>query len=72
MEQSTTFDQDELVLQELKSQDISGLTNRGKMAIREIAEADQGAIIFLFLSLNSRIRELENQLAGKKFNGEMH
>ena len=60
----TEFDQDDLVLQELKSQDIAGLTPRGKMAVRELADKDQGANIFLILSLNSRIRQLENVIAG--------
>ena len=40
------FDQDDLVLQELKSQEIKGLTPRGKMAVHELANQDQGAIIF--------------------------
>ena len=66
------FDQDDLVLQELKSQNIEGLTNRGKLAITELADQDQGAMIFLILSLNSRLREMEKQMAGVKFNGEMH
>ena len=54
-----TADNDELVIEELKSQNIEGLTNRGKLAIRELAESDEGAMIFLILSLNSRIRDLE-------------
>jgi len=66
------FDQDELVLQELKSQDIEGLTQRVKMAVRELADQNQGALIFLVLSLNSRLREVEKQLSQVKFNGEMH
>lgn len=66
------FDQDDLVLQELKSQDIEGLTKRGRMAVRELADQNEGAVIFLMLSMNSRIRELEKQLSQVKFNGEMH
>jgi hypothetical protein len=66
------FDKDDLVLQELKSQNIEGLTPRGRLAIRELADQNQGAAIFVLLSMNSRIRELEKQLAGVKFNGEMH
>lgn len=68
------FDHDELVLQELKAQSIEGLTNRGRLAIREMTDLEYspGAVIFLFLSLNSRIVELEKQLANIKFNGEMH
>jgi len=57
------FDQDDLVLQELKSQNIEGLTPRGRLAIKELADQDSGAMIFLILSLNSRIRELETQLS---------
>ena len=68
----TKFDQDELVLQELKSQDIEGLTKRGRMAVRELADQNQGALIFLVLSLNSRLCEVEKQLANVKFNGELH
>jgi len=71
---SKEFDQDELVLQELKNQNIEGLTPRGRLAIREMTEEiyNPGAIIFVLLSLNSRIRELEKQLSQVKFNGEMH
>ena len=58
------FDQDDLVLQELKSQEIKGLTPRGKMAVHELANQDQGAMIFLVLSLNTRIRDLESTIAG--------
>ena len=65
----SVFDQDELVLQELKNQDIKGLTPRGRLAVRELADRDHGAMIFLMLSFNSRIRELESQLAGYK-NGD--
>jgi len=68
----TEFDQDELVLQELKSQNIEGLTQRGKMAIRELADQNEGAVIFVLLSLNSRIRELEQQLSGHKNVGVEH
>lgn len=57
------LDKDDLILEELKAQNISGLTDRGKLAIRELAELNEGAVIFLFLSLNSRIRELEEALA---------
>ena len=67
---NSSFDQDELVLQELKSQNIEGLTNRGKVAITELANQDQGAAIFLFISLNSRIRDLENALAGYTGDGK--
>lgn len=66
------FDQDDLVLQELKSQNIDGLTNRGKLAVTELADQDQGAMIFLILSLNSRLREMEKQLSAVKFTGKMH
>jgi len=58
------FDKDDLVLQELKSQNIEGLTGRGRVAVRELADQNQGAVIFLILSMNSRIRELESQLSG--------
>ena len=51
--------EDDKILSELKSQDIKGLTPRGKTAIRELGYKEQGEIIFLILSLNSRIRDLE-------------
>ena len=51
--------EDEKILSELKSQNIDGLTPRGKAAIRELGYKEQGEIIFLILSLNSRIRDLE-------------
>ena len=54
-----TLDKDKLILEELKAQNIEGLTERGKLAIRELAELNEGAVIFLILSLNSRIRDLE-------------
>jgi hypothetical protein len=60
------FQNDHMVLEELKSQNIKGLTERGKLAIQELAELNHGATIFLFLSLNSRIRELEEALSGIK------
>ena len=33
-----TLDKDKLILEELKAQNIDGLTDRGKLAIRELAE----------------------------------
>ncbi len=62
---SSSFERDDLVLAELKCQNIKGLTNRGKVAVTELADQDQGAIIFLILSLNSRIRDLEDTLGNK-------
>lgn len=56
--------EDDMVLEELKSQNIKGFTDRGKLAIVELAEQNQGALIFLVLSLNSRIRDLEETLLG--------
>ena len=58
-----TLDKDKLILDELKAQNIEGLTVRGKLAIRELAELNEGAVIFLILSLNSRIRDLEEALS---------
>ena len=58
-----TLDKDKLILEELKAQNIEGLTERGKLAIRELSELNEGAAIFLFLSLNSRIRDLEEALS---------
>ena len=58
-----TLDKDKLILEELKAQNIEGLTERGKLAIRELAELNEGATIFLFLILNSRIRDLEEALS---------
>ena len=46
-------DIDVLILEELKTQNIDGLTDRGKLAIRELTELNEGAVIFLILSLNS-------------------
>ena len=57
------IDKDKLILEELKAQNIDGLTDRGKLAIRELAELEEGAVIFLILSLNSRIRDLEEALS---------
>ena len=67
-----TLDADKLVLEELKAQNIDGLTHRGKLAIRELAEANEGAVIFLLLSLNSRIRDLEQTLSHYKENTIIH
>ncbi len=64
------LDKDKLVLEELKSKNIEGLTARGKVAIKELADLNEGAIIFLFLSLNSRIRDLEEVL-GRINNSEI-
>ena len=57
------FHSDDKILDELKSQNIKGFTPRGKLAIKELAEAGHGAMIFLIASLNSRIRELEEALS---------
>ena len=67
-----TLDEDKIVLEELKAQNIDGLTNRGKLAIRELADANEGAMIFLLLSLNSRIRDLEQTLSHHKENTIIH
>ena len=56
---------DDKIIQELQSQNIEGLTPRGRLAISTMAETGEnsdGAAIFLILSLNSRIRELEEQI----------
>jgi len=65
-------DKDELILEELKSQNINGLTDRGKLAIRELADSNEGAAIFLFLSLNSRIRDLEDAVNHQTHNSIIH
>ena len=67
-----TLDKDKLILEELKAQNIDGLTDRGKLAIRELAELNEGAAIFLFLSLNSRIRDLEEALSHHNHNPVTH
>jgi hypothetical protein len=59
-----SFDKDDKILDELKAQNIEGLTARGKFAINQLAEKDQGEVIFLILSLNSRLRELEASIDG--------
>jgi len=67
---SSTFgDHDTNIIKELETHDIEGMSPRSKMAIRDLAELNQGSVIFLFLSMNSRIRDLENALAGA-FAGE--
>lgn len=66
------LDQDEKVIEELESQDMSGFTERGKIAILELAEKDQGAMIFLIISLNSRIRDLEKALLGHHNKEDRH
>ena len=63
---------DESILAELKAQNIDGLTARGKLAIRELAELNEGAVIFLILSLNSRIRDLEMALGNSKRGNTLH
>ena len=52
--------------------DIDVLTNRGKLAIRELAELNEGAVILLILSLNSRIRDLEEALSHHNHNSIIH
>lgn len=66
------LDNDQLILEELKAQNIDGLTERGKTAIRELADLNEGASIFLFLSLNSRIRDLEEALTKKMNESTIH
>lgn len=60
------FHEDDKILDELKSQNIEGFTDRGKLAIVELADQGHGAMIFLIASLNSRIRELEHSLSDIK------
>ena len=67
-----TLDKDKLILDELKAQNIEGMTNRGKLAIRELAELNEGAVIFLILNLNSRIRDLEEALSHHNQNTITH
>ena len=67
-----TLDKDKLILEELRAQNIDGLTDRGKLAIRELAELNEGAVIFLILSLNSRIRDLEKALSHHNHNSIIH
>ena len=67
-----TLDKDKLILEELKAQNIDGLTDRGKLAIRELAELEEGAVIFLILSLNSRIRDLEKARSHHNHNSIIH
>ena len=51
--------EDDKVLEELKSQNIVGMSPRCKDAIRGLGEKEQGEVIFLIISLNARIRDLE-------------
>jgi len=60
---NSDFHNDDKIMDELKSQNIKGFTERGKLAINELAHQHQGEVIFLILSLNSRLRELEEALA---------
>jgi len=62
----STEAEDQKVLEELRSNNVKGFTDRGKVAIQELANNDHGAMIFLILSLNSRIRDLEESLSGIK------
>ena len=71
-EAMNTLDKDKLVLEELKAQNIDVLTDRGKLAIHELAGMNEGAAIFLFLSLNSRIRELEHAIGTCKPGTTIH
>lgn len=56
------FDKDEFVLQELKNGNIEGMSPRCKVAIGELANADQGAVIFLIASLYTQISKLEGKV----------
>ena len=59
---------DASILEELKAQNIEGLTDRGRLAISELAKSNEGAVIFLILSLNSRIRDLEDAISSHNQN----
>lgn len=61
-----SLDHDDKVLDELRTLDIEGFTPRGKVAVQELANNDHGAMIFLILSLHSRIRDLEQTLDGTR------
>ena len=73
---------DDKVMAELHAQEITGLTPRGRLALVSISDSYEsgdsiaGEVIFLLLSMNSRIRELEKHVhhleVNTNFNGEVH
>lgn len=56
------FEEDELVLAELKSAGFNGLSERAKGAIKSLAQLGLGGCIYLFLSFNKRIRENKEEI----------
>lgn len=60
------------MLEELKSQDMGGFTDRGRAALVEIADRNDGALIFLLISLSSRITTLEDALSGVELKEKSH
>jgi len=64
--------EDEAIIKELESQNIDGMTPNCKSAIKNLADQERGAEIFLFLSMHARIRDLEQALAGNLHTNEEH
>lgn len=59
------FENDELILAELKRSDLGSFSLREKAAIKELALENQGALIYLILSFQKKIRDLEEKLQEK-------
>ena len=69
--------EEQAMLKEMSEKSVEGLSERALEAIQQLAEDDNGAAIFLFVSMNHRIRELEKHIASMQgsfggFTAEFH
>lgn len=60
MSSEKSFDNDALLIAQLRSNDHSFMSPKSMAAIRDLAENEQGSLIFLFLSMSQRIKNLED------------
>ena len=57
--------ENEMLVAQLKAIDHGVMPERYKGAIRELAEKEEGGLIYLFLMMNDRINKLEAQIGNK-------
>ena len=65
MSEALEQQEDQLLVAQLKTIDHGVMPERYKGAIRELAEKEEGGLIYLFLMMNDRINKLEAQVGNK-------
>ena len=62
MSEALEQQEDQLLVAQLETIDHGVMPERYKGAIRELAEKEEGGLIYLFLMMNDRINKLEAQV----------